>query len=572
MDKPLKNLTSKTWILIILVISALLAHQVYTRYLRSPLNLIVITVDCARSDRMGFNGYERDTTPYLNQLVKDGANFTQAYSQAAWTSPGVISTLTGLYPPTHGVTAQGRSVPKSVYTLLDGFKERGYRIPNMSYLSVDQNFKNIAEMEDTGIDITATDEIGQITKWIGDNHQDPFAFWYHWRFAHLPYNPPDHKRVFPPANNLEEEPPERIKNLIQKEVIIPYTTGLKWTDEERHWIDALYDAELKYFDDDFERIRHKLAQLDILDNTIIVITADHGEELLDHGHVGHASTAVSSRHFDEHLHIPLVFLAPDVIQKGRVIDTMVQQVDILPTVFDMMGWDIPETVQGRSLLPAIQGQSMEDMPVYAESVDGGYQSKPNQRSTFIRSVRTRDWKLIAHASPRGEDFALYNIKDDPGERTNVFDQELKIGGELIGLLSSWISRNIDDRIALEAQEALLEGRIDAMDPANLSVPKILKPVNGDTIHYETMNGSIEAEWTGNQHAAYIIEYDVGEGWHRLKGKYPVEMGTEQIFGPLPKDGWKPLYQWNPYRIRIRPRDLIDGWSEWITIQVAPLEN
>ena len=572
MDKPLKNLTSKTWILIILVISALLAHQVYTRYLRSPLNLIVITVDCARSDRMGFNGYERDTTPYLNQLVKDGANFTQAYSQAAWTSPGVISTLTGLYPPTHGVTAQGRSVPKSVYTLLDGFKERGYRIPNMSYLSVDQNFKNIAEMEDTGIDITATDEIGQITKWIGDNHQDPFAFWYHWRFAHLPYNPPDHKRVFPPANNLEEEPPERIKNLIQKEVIIPYTTGLKWTDEERDWIDALYDAELKYFDDDFERIRHKLAQLDILDNTIIVITADHGEELLDHGHVGHASTAVSSRHFDEHLHIPLVFLAPDVIQKGRVIDTMVQQVDILPTVFDMMGWDIPETVQGRSLLPAIQGQSMEDMPVYAESVDGGYQSKPNQRSTFIRSVRTRDWKLIAHASPRGEDFALYNIKDDPGERTNVFDQELKIGGELIGLLSSWISRNIDDRIALEAQEALLEGRIDAMDPANLSVPKILKPVNGDTIHYETMNGSIEAEWTGNQHAAYIIEYDVGEGWHRLKGKYPVEMGTEQIFGPLPKDGWKPLYQWNPYRIRIRPRDLPDGWSEWITIQLAPLQD
>ena len=115
-------------------------------------------------------------------------------------------------------------------------------------------------------------------------------------------------------------------------------------------------------------------------------------------------------------------------------------------------------------------------------------------------------------------------------------------------------------------------QINAMDPANLAGPKILKPVNGDTIHYETMNGSIEAEWTGNQHAAYIIEYDVGEGWHRLKGKYPVEMGTEQIFGPLPKDGWKPLYQWNPYRFRIRPRDLPDGWSEWITIQLAPLQD
>ena len=116
-------------IVVALIISGLLAFQVYTRYLRSPLNLIVITVDCARSDRMGFNGYERDTTHYLNELVKDGVSFTQAYSQAAWTSPGVISTLTGLYPPTHGVTAQGRTVPKSVYTLLDGFKERGYRVP-----------------------------------------------------------------------------------------------------------------------------------------------------------------------------------------------------------------------------------------------------------------------------------------------------------------------------------------------------------------------------------------------------------------------------------------------------------
>ena len=144
--------------------------------------------------------------------------------------------------------------------------------------------------------------------------------------------------------------------------------------------------------------------------------------------------------------------------------------------------------------------------------------------------------------------------------------------QLIGLLRNWISQNIDDRVALENQEALLTGRAEAMDPSNLSVPEILKPASGDTIYYETMNGSIEAKWTGNPDAAYIIEYDVGESWHRLKGKYPVEIGTTQVFRPLPKDGWKPLYQWNPYRFRIRPRDLPDGWSEWITIRVAPLKN
>ena len=76
-------------------------------------------------------------------------------------------------------------------------------------------------------------------------------------------------------------------------------------------------------------------------------------------------------------------------------------------------------------------------------------------------------------------------------------------------------------------------------------------------------------WTGNPEAAYIIEYNVGDGWHTLRGKVPV-VGTEQVFGPLPQDGWEPLYQWNPYRVRVRPRDLPDGWSDWITITIAPL--
>ena len=193
-----------------------------------------------------------------------------------------------------------------------------------------------------------------------------------------------------------------------------------------------------------------------------------------------------------------------------------------------------------------------------------------QRSEFVRSIRTQDWKFIARMSPRGDEFELFNLIDDPGETTNVFTDYPDIAGDFIQQLGKWITMNIDYRLALEEKEALLEARIAATDPANLSIPTISVPSDGDTIYYETMNGAVEAEWTGNPHAAYIIEYDVGEGWHRLKGKYPVEMGTKQIFGPLPKDGWKPLYQWNPYNIRVRPRDLPNGWSEWITINVAPI--
>ena len=102
------------------------------------------------------------------------------------------------------------------------------------------------------------------------------------------------------------------------------------------------------------------------------------------------------------------------------------------------------------------------------------------------------------------------------------------------------------------------------------MPEILEPADGSRLDFETTQGTIVARWTGHPRAAYVIEYDVGEGWNRIKGRMPVS-GTENTFGPLPRDGWKPLYQWNPYKLRIRPRDLPDAWSDWITITIAPLD-
>lgn len=553
-----------------LLVAGGLTHQVWTKYLYPPLNLMIITVDCARPDRMGIYGYERDTTPWLDKLAPDAAVFTNMYSQAAWTGPGVLSTLTGLYPHAHGVTAQGKTTPKSVYTILDAFKERGYRVPDVSYLTVDSNYKNLADMEETGIDVNTIDEVGAIRTWLSDNHRDPFAMWYHWRFAHLPYDPPKRHRKFPPASDPEAKPPEVITTVLQEEVIIPEGT-VTFTEEDKPWIDSLYDAQIREFDSAFESLRYKLALHHKLDNTIIIITADHGEELLEHGHVGHASTSVHSKHYDEHLHIPLIIHCPQAIKQGRVIDTMAQQVDILPTVFEMMGWEIPEEAQGRSLLSAIQGEPMDDVSALAESVEGGYQAKQDMRNTFVRSVRTKEWKFIARMAPQGDTFELYNLVDDPGELNDVFIEYPAIAGGFIADLGEWITDNEEVRSTIAEKEQLLALRTAALDPANLEVPVILEPADGSTIYHETNSGAINARWTGNPHAAYIIEYDVGEGWHKLKGKYPVEVGTKQVFGPLPRDGWKPLYQWNPYRLRVRPRDLTDGWSEWITIDIAPLE-
>lgn len=604
------SLRLATGLVLPLALAGFWSYEVYTKYLFPPLNLVLITVDCARPDFMSTYGYQSDppTTYYIDAQARHGAVFTQAYSQAAWTSPGVASVLTGMYPPTHGVTSQDQTLPQVVTTLLDGFKQHGYKIPALSYLiNAAPNFLNLADFDDPEVDIHTGNEVTKIVNWIHRNHRKPFAIWYHWRYLHLPYDPPPVHWRYPPAYIPEDKlpgnrtdgvdprdelpMPDDIRNVIRKEVIVPFfseevreeaeKSGLPpapdaprqyhFTGEDKAWVRALYAAQMRQFDYNFERIRYTLALHHKLKNTIFIITADHAEELLDHGYVGHASTQVHSRHYDELIHIPLIVMCPRLIHRGRTIDVTAQQVDILPTVFDMMGWDVPKEVQGRSLYPAIQGKPMDDVPVFSESVEGGYQSKPNQRTTYVRSIRTKDWKFIARMGPRGDQFELYNLVDDPGETKNVYAEYPHITGDFIQKLGEWITQNVDERLTLEQREERHELRMAAQKPENLSVPEILEPADGDTIYYDTLDGAVEAEWTGNPYAAYIIEYDVGEGWHRLRGKYPVDEGTKHVFGPLPPDGWKPLYQWNPYRLRIRPRDLPGGWSDWITINVAPLD-
>ncbi len=554
-----------------LIMVAFLSNEIWTRYLYPPLNLVIITVDCARPRNMSCYGYERLTTRYLDEVIGDSAKFTNAYSQAAWTGPGVASTLTGLYPPTHGVTMSGQSVPKSVTTLLDAFRERGYKVPNMSYLTEDANFQNLGAVDDSGIDPTTMDEISALLKWIDNNHRDKFAIWFHYRFVHLPYDPEEEHRVFPPASDPNATPPDEIANVIQKEVIIPNGT-VQFSENAKEWIDSLYDGHIRQFDDAFEGLRYRLGLHHITDNTLVVITADHGEELLEHGYVGHASTAVHSKHYDELLNIPLIMICPRMIPNGVELDVPAQQVDIMPTVMDIMGWPTPDDVQGRSLYPAILGEQMDDVPQFAESVEGGYQAKEDMRSTFVRSVRTRDWKLIVRTSPQGEDFELYDLANDPGEKDNIFGKNAAAAGDLFAKLADWMTKTGEAREEIMKREAELAASNPGTGsgPRELEIPTVTEPVNGATIDYDSSGGALTMKWTGNPEAHYLIEYHVGEGWHTLKGKLDVT-GTQKVFGPLPKDAWKPLYQWNPYRLRVRPKGLPDGWSEWTTISVAPLE-
>ena len=542
-----------------------LGGQVWFRYLHPPINVIVITVDCLRPDRLSCYGYERETTPRIDQLAGEGAVFTSMYAQAPWTGPGVVSTLTGLYPAVHGVDAGGHTVPESVVTMMDLFRDNGYSVPDLCYLTVDPTFQNLGAEPVEDINVAALGESKAINRWINLHHREPFCIWYHYRQTHLPYNPPQEYRVFPPADDPDAVPPPEIQT-VQKEVIIPYGT-VTFSEESRPWLDALYDAQLRELDGFITGLRYRLALHHLLKHTLIVITADHGEELLEHGFVGHGSTAVHSTMFDEVLHIPLVIYGPRVVPKGLTLDVMAQQVDILPTVCELVGLPVPAGVQGRSLVPAMRGEPLDDVPVFAETVEGGYQAKEDMKSTWLRSVRTREWKLIHKLSPGGDSFDVYDLTEDPGEVRNVFAGRPAVAGKLLTQLARWVTDNQNAREAIERREPAPIA--DANVVQSLEIPQIVVPADGDSLEYDSSQGSVTFRWIGNPAAAYIIEYDIGDGWHTLRGKVPV-VGTEQVFGPLPQDGWEPLYQWNPYRVRVRPRDLPDGWSDWITITIEPI--
>lgn len=555
-------------------------HQVYTRFIDRPINLILITVDCCRPDRMSAYWsapeftYDDDknltpTTAYLDKLMPDAIRFDNAYAQACWTAPGIVSTMSGLYPHAHGVDRMGRTLPASVTTLLDGFRERGYTVPNLAYVTEDPTFHNLGSVQPLDEN---KDHRSVLTDWIGMNHREPFAVWYHYRDLHLPYVPDEPHLLYPPVVPGAEMP-EKIREIVQKEVIVPRDL-VRFTPEEKAWLDGLYDAQVHQFDWFFESLRYKLKLHHILDDTLIVITADHGEELLEHGDLGHGSTLIHSKHYEELLRIPLIFYCPKLIETGRTVPAMVEQVDILPTVFALMGWPIPAEVQGRSLLPAIRGEEIEAQPVFAASIEGGYQSKPEMANSWVHSMRERNWKLIERVGDGERAYELYDLSRDPGEQRDLAHTNTALVQRMGSQISDWLAASVmvyeeivqrEEALRAEAEQG---GRVD---PSLLTTPVIVYPENNAVIRYDDLDGRIAIRWTGYEQATYVVQHEVGQGLHRLPRNELDVVGTEKVFGPFDIVFWNSLEQWNPYRIRIRPKDLPDAWSAWAEATVAPVE-
>lgn len=525
------------------------------------LNIVLLTVDSMRADHLGAYGYSRPTSPRLDAFAKDAAVFPDAMAVSSWTFPGVFSLLTGVYPARHGLDARGRVFDDSLPTLQSLLYAAGYRVPDLALLTPIPGMRALQVDPRWHRERGEAEQGGALLDWLRAPvaREGPFFAWYHYRGVHLPYAPqPQYEELFghvPSTPGLDQ---------IRRFGVIPAELQSFSPEEQRLAVD-LYDADVRYFDDLVGKIVDLLATTGLDDRTIVVITADHGEELFDHGLVGHASTTRYAQAYDEILHVPLILKVPG--QSLSAPQCQVSQIDVMPTVLALVGLPVPDGVEGRDLGAALRGAPCVERPLFAESIEGGFQARGESAASFIWAVRTPDWKLIVRRHGDGTaDRELYDRTADPAEQDNVLAQRPVAAKRLGALLDDFFDVHGGPDYWIRPIEEAPDPKRQATVPA--SPPRILAPRDDAELSFEDSGTAISGEWSGSPTAQYVIEYDVGEGELRTTGTFTVT-GTSFSYGPIPLELWETLVPFNPWRVRVWPVADPAKKSDWVTFSLAP---
>jgi arylsulfatase A-like enzyme/Tfp pilus assembly protein PilF len=367
---------------------------------RHHYNVLLITIDTLRADHLGCYGFREISTPSIDQLAASGTLFLNMTAHAPMTLPSHTSIHTGHFPSFHGVHDNGGFyVPKSELTLAEIFKQHGFATAAFvgafvldSSWGLDQGFDTYFDNFDLSkedrinmgnIQRPAGDVYDHAIHWLDQHKQQRFFLWTHFYDPHSPYTPP---------KEYEQLYPHR-----------PYIGEIAYTD-------SVVGKLFSYLD------RNGLR-----DNTVILLTGDHGESLGDHGESTHTFFV-----YDSTLHVPLILSTPLKQTRGRTIVNQSRSIDIYPTLLQLAGLDVPENTQGRSLLHLIlDSTKLDSPPSYAEA----YYPQFHFGWCRLLSLRTTNFKYIDAPKPE-----LYDLKADPKEQNNIYsqhkDRALKMKREL----------------------------------------------------------------------------------------------------------------------------------------------
>jgi arylsulfatase A-like enzyme len=386
-------------------------------------DVVLVTLDTVRADRMGFLGSSRGVTPALDALAREAAVFEQAFAQAPLTTVSHATLLSGTHPPFHGVRDFGMPLPAEVPWLPAVLRNAGYRTAafvaslvldpkgpiapgfDRGFESYDAGFK----LRTNGADPYTTKErrgeevVSRALAWLDRGAAGPFFLWVHLFDAHDPYDPPP-----PFAARFAKQP---------------------------------YDGEVAAVDAAVSRLLGGLRRKGLFEGALVVVAGDHGESLGEHGEDTHGVFL-----YDATIHVPLVVRLPRGEGGGRRVPGRVGLVDVTPTVLEAAGAARPQAVQGRSLLGLVRGARDVERPSYAES------EYPTRVFGWSAIASWRSGPFLFIEAPRRE---LYDARGDPGARRDLAAEKPKEADALAAEL---------DRARREWTAAPPAGAGPALDP------------------------------------------------------------------------------------------------------------
>jgi len=418
-------------------------------------NVLLVSIDSLRADHLGVYGYDRPTSPHLDALAADGIVFENAFSPTSWTLPAHVSLLTSLYPQIHGVDDGQKRLDERAVMLSETLQRHGYRtlaIVSAPFLEskfgYDQGFDlyddrtvSFRTHEDSHLGVTTPRLHERAIEVLENEATEPFFLFLHYWDVHYDYQPPEPFRTrFYDGPDVEQTAADLTRQYGPRLGDDP--------DVMAHFV-ALYDGEIAFVDDYLGRLFDYLKKTGRYDDTLIIVTADHGEEFLEHEMLFHRWNL-----YDTSLRVPLIVKLPRGRAAGARVAANVGIVDVAPTILNAVGIAPPTAYNGRSLLPL----------ALASKAAGGVGSTPQETEADdqtvyfadlagkLHSVRRGRWKLIVTEEADGEKVELYDIAYDPGEKVNLAAEQPERAQAMAALYDRWL------------QTAAVEGRrLDAIE-------------------------------------------------------------------------------------------------------------
>lgn len=416
-------------------------------------HLVLITVDTLRADRLGAYGGPHGCSPYLDALAARGVRFANAYSQRGMTLPSMTTWFSSKYVAEHGVSDNKKRVPDAERLLAERLADAGFRTRAFNATPVLEPESGIAQGYLPGEYRMFPDE-GEMTRAASRFIKRPFGredqrefLWVHFMNPHKPYDPPGpYKTMFVDGGREVDTDPDRLDRIYVEKTVL--------TERERQDIEGVYDGTVAFVNDMVAQLVKSLEERGVLEETLIVFSADHGEDLYSHnGYFWHANSIYRSSTW-----IPLFMVQPGTIPGERVEDGMVESVDFLPTVLTWLGLDDgadedhSTRPRGNDLTDVLLGtavprrdSALSELDVLGPLSECGDEGK-------IWALRDRRWSFVLNPgklypdNPPAEGFypiraqELYDLTVDPDEQANVVDDHPDVADRMYRALTARVAR------------------------------------------------------------------------------------------------------------------------------------